>query len=220
MARTIVAVYDSYYSASKAIHELGSNGFPRDLVDVFSRPRTQPVMVDEDVELNAEEQLAAWAKHERIKNEILLSAERAGIGIGAGIGSAAGITGAMLMAMGLFPLPALTHLLAISSRTDLLVPAAFTAASAAVGSFLGLMLGGALGLGIPEEEAHQYAKNVRDGDVLVTVLADYDSIDPVIQILSKHNPLEVQEKPMAWKVKARFKKQPVYPGSNKNHEHR
>jgi hypothetical protein len=228
MARTIVAVFDCYYSAKKAIHDLGENGFPRDLVDVFSRPPAGlPVEKSSTREAvargaGAEEQLAAWAKRERIKSEIWDSEEKVGASIGAGIGGAMGITGAFMYAAGAFQLPALTHYLAATtgSYTGLATAAVIAAASLVAGSLAGIMLGGSIGLNITEEEAIQYAKNVRQGDVLVTVLADYDSVDPVIEILHKHNPLEVQEKPMTWQGKASMKRQMILNRSSENQERR
>lgn len=58
---------------------------------------------------------------------------------------------------------------------------------------LGGLVGAMLGPGIPEDEVRQYARNIRQGKVLVAILANREMVDQVIEILNRHRPLEVKE---------------------------
>ena len=181
MARTIIAIYDSYYSASKAARELAVHGFPREMIDITTQPSAKQQQIVEP-----------WNnKVEPNRSEIIVDAPGAGLRIGAGIGSAVGVIGALLTALGALQIPGLASPALSGSLLPLVAVAGLGTLS---GGAAGGLLGSLLGLGFPEEEARQYAKNVRAGKVIVTILADWDSVDPVIEILHEHRPLEVQEK--------------------------
>lgn len=195
MARTIVAIYDSFYAASKAVRELELNGLPRNMIDIFIRPN----------QTKAGHAMMS-VKRKAVRPEIYMDGQGTGAQIGAGIGSAVGIVGGILTLLGALHIPGLA---------PNIVPAALSLlAITGVSAITGGVFGGLLGLGITEEEARQYSKNIRAGDVLVTVLADWDSVEPVIEVLNKHNPLEVQEKspgrPKTVRAGLASAKQPAY----------
>ena len=192
MARAIVAVYDSFYLANKAVQELAASGYPRNMIDILSRSSHEKAGSSE---------LALQSGG--VKPEIQTGGQAAGIQIGAGIGGAVGVSGGLLAGLGMLHLPGLFATAAGRPLAAALAGLALAGVAAGIGSLAGMLLGWLLGLGIPEEEARQYAKNVRNGEVMVNVMADWDTVDPVIEILSKHSPLEVKEKAISWQKSGR-----------------
>lgn len=190
MARTVVAVFESVYIAKKAIWELQDQGYPRDRIDM---------VMDSNRSL------------EKVKNnrsEILTDEVGAGANIGLSIGGAMGLMSGLLYNLGALPLhiPLLNSALGTGAMavTSTLGAAIFLGVIA--GGMAGAVLGGMLGLGIPEEEARQYAKNVRRSSVSVMVLADWDAVDGAIEVLTRHNPLEIDEKVIEWEKTGRRSK--------------
>jgi hypothetical protein len=66
------------------------------------------------------------------------------------------------------------------------------------GGLLGWMLAVLLGFGIPEKEAEQYAEDVRQGSVLVTVQVEADSAGLLRSILSRFRPHDINDQPPEW----------------------
>lgn len=185
MARTIFATFDSVFMASRAVQDLRESGLSQDRVDILSRSATAgPDPADW---LNSAEGKAA-----PIEPEVRVTGAQAGILIGLGVGIAVGITSGLLAWLGDIPLPGMLDLGPLSHTA-----AALTVAMASVlaGGAAGGALGDLISLGIPEEEMRQYARTVRDDKIVVAILADWDTVDPMIQILSRHNPLSIEEKP-------------------------
>jgi hypothetical protein len=178
-----MAVFDSKFVADKAVDELWQNGFEKDTVEMFARPIYKKG--SEANELN----------NKPIQNEIFINEQGAGLRIGAGIGGGMGIAGGLLASSGAIALPVLGPLLAGGALGAIGVALGLAALSAAAGGVVGGVLGDLLGLGISEDELRQYARNVREDQVVVAVLADWGAVDPAMQILEKHNPLVLEEKP-------------------------
>jgi hypothetical protein len=187
MARTIYAVFESVFSAQKALMELDSHGLDKDRYDVFSRPPRNPA----GRASAAEETLVS----QPVKPEIREDGQSLGIKVGSGIASALAVGGALLVALGGVSLPALEPLLRAGALAGLGLFAAATGLAAAAGALVGGAAGGLIGLGIPEAELNQYARSVRKEPVVVAVLADWDSIDPIMEILRRNNPMELEERP-------------------------
>jgi uncharacterized membrane protein len=82
------------------------------------------------------------------------------------------------------------------------VLAAGPLASALVGAGLGSATGGLIGvlvdMGLQGEEAHLYAEAIRRGGILVTVQGSDAVTDQVIDILERHNPVDVEERANEW----------------------
>ncbi len=177
MARTVIAIYDSVYTAKQAIWELMDLGYPRDRIDIITGR-----LMDNANDL---------AKTEPARSEMVVDELRAGAGIGAGIGGSLGIVGGLLASVGQLhiPLPVAAgpwHVFAVVS--------AMIAITMAAGGIAGSLLGGLVGLGIPEEEVRNYAKSARKDSVTVMVVADWDAIDGTIEVLGHYNPLEIRQK--------------------------
>lgn len=185
MARTVIAVYDSVYTAKKAIWELIDLGFPRERIDLF-----------------AEHNMDSLAKSESTRSEMVMDELRAGAALGAGIGGALGLAGGLLFLLQALPLPFLSWMASIPLEASTILLAAVVA-----GAILGSLFSGLIGLGIPEEEIVQYARNVRKEGVTVMVVADWDAVDGTLEVLSRYNPLDLKQKTIEWqKAGAREKK--------------
>ncbi len=177
MARTVIAIYESVYTAKQAIWELMDLGYPRDRIDIITGR-----LMDNANDL---------AKPEAARSEMVVDELRAGAGIGAGIGGSLGIVGGLLASVGQFhiSLP-----IAAGPWNALAVVSAMVAIAMTAGGIAGSLLGGLVGLGIPEEEVRSYAKNARKDSVTVMVVADWDAIDGTIEVLGHYNPLEIRQK--------------------------
>lgn len=184
MARTVLAVFESVFSASQAVNELSENGLNGNMIEIFPRPKGA---------------LETAAVHNRktshVVSEVDKDAHGIGLQVGAGIGAALGISGGLMAEAGALPLAWLEPLALPGVWTTVIVISIAALIGAAACAALGGLLGGLLGLNIPDGEIRQYARAARREPVMVAVLADWDSIDPVLQILNKHNPLELVEKP-------------------------
>jgi hypothetical protein len=187
MARTVIAVFDSKYMADKAVYDLHENGLASDMIEMFARPILKKGT-------DAKEQ-----KHKRVPAEITIGPLGAGTHIGAGIGGAVGIAAGLLIISGALSVPILTG----SALPWISILLAVVIVGAMAGGLVGSLLGGLLGLAISEEELQQYARIVREDQVVVAVLAEWGLVDPVLQILHKHNPLEIEEKPYSQRITGR-----------------
>ena len=109
------------------------------------------------------------------------TATGAGTAIGAGLGLLAGLS--IVAVPGIGAVAALGPILA--------------------GGILGAVAGGLVGslvdAGVPMDEAEFYAEGVRRGGTLVTVAASDDNAPRVIEILTRHNPVNLNERVMHWR---------------------
>jgi hypothetical protein len=204
MARSVVAVYDSFYSANKAVRELKTCGFPGQLIDISTRSHSSKAG-----------DFVKVLKRRQMRSEYSISDEKVGAMIGIGVGISAGVVLGMLAWTGALHFQALEHTPLASGPWFILATVAAVTIFAAV---TGTLLGGTIGLGISDQEAQQYSKTVQDQDVVVSVLVDMDGIQPVYDILGRYTPLEIQEKAPARKksglVGKKSKNQAAYADGN------
>ena len=200
MARTVLAVFDSKFVADKAVDDLRQNGLSSDMVEIFAR--------------SARERGAGAGelKRKKIKNEIFTDELGTGFRIGAGVGGGVGVAGGLLVISGEIVLPFLTAMLASGPLAVVGVALGVIGLGMLTGTLTGGLFGSLLGLGISETELHQYARSVREDQVVVAVMADWDAVDPVLQVLERYAPLELEEKPYS-----RLKDGPVGKSSNAPH---
>lgn len=203
MARTVIAVYDSIYSAAKAKRELEDSGISNEGIDVFARP----------IE-SARDDFSKAVQIRRFRPEVHLDGGGAGAQVGMGIGGAIGAAGALLIWLGTISMPA--SVLAFGPSSTLVAALAVVVLSLIGGGILGGLAGSMIGLAIPESELLQYAKIVHERDVLLSVQADWEALDPVIDVLSKFNPLAVEEKTYRWSKPETKGKKPAYNPMNMN----
>jgi hypothetical protein len=155
MDSTAVAVFETRVRAQDAIDALRRAGFAKERIGVVTRDRRRE-------ELGAAED----PSHSRWEE---------GTGVGLAAGAAAGTGLGLAVAAGL--IPGIGPAIAGGTMMALL-------ASAGAGAAVGGVLGGLVGLGIPEEEARYYEEEFQAGRTIVTVQAD-DRYREALEIL--HN---------------------------------
>lgn len=67
------------------------------------------------------------------------------------------------------------------------------------GSDLGNLRSMLIGEGVPEQEAGYYSEGVRQGGTLVSVHADDEQADALVDIMSRHNPIDVHDRAASWR---------------------
>jgi len=178
MARTVFAVFESVYSAERAVRELLALGFPRERIDLFAD--------------SEQDNLNGMAMPEEVRTEIAIDRFQAGAAIGAGIGGSLSITSGLLVWVGALHLP-----LFRSPFTGEIQVAALFLFLVGISALTGGLVSRLVGLGIPEEEIRWYAKNVHKGNVTLMIVADWDAVDGTLEVLGHHNPLEIKQRSIA-----------------------
>jgi len=145
-SRTIVGVFSDRADAITAVNALRAAGFEENQIGVISRHGAERV----------EEH------HTGLKDDPTGTRWEEGTGIGAAAGAATGLGLGVAVAAGL--IPPVGPIIAGGALMALL-------ASAGAGAAAGTVVGGLIGLGIPEDEAAVYESDVTSGRTLVTVAA-------------------------------------------------
>ncbi|RFU62902.1 general stress protein [Peribacillus glennii] len=143
MDKRVIGVYDNGDDAVRAVEELKAQGYDRDDISVIARDRDDVDAVNEETGTKTEEGLAA------------------GAATGGILGGAAGL----LAGVGALAIPGIGPILAAG-------PIAATLTGAAVGAGTGGLAGALVGMGIPEDEADRYERDVKDGKLLVLLDPD------------------------------------------------
>lgn len=117
----------------------------------------------------------------RLSSEEPGSAAGAGTAIGAGLGLLAGLS--IVAVPGIGALAALGPILA----------------GGVVGALAGGLVGSLVDAGLPEHEAVQYAEGVRRGGTLVTVATSNDDAARAIEIIARHDPVDLEERALLWR---------------------
>jgi len=145
-SRTIVGVFPDRADATSAVNALRAVGFEENQIGVISRHASK----------RAEEHGTG------LKDDPTGTRWEEGTGIGAAAGAATGLGLGVAVAAGL--IPPVGPIIAGGTLIALL-------ASAGAGAAAGTVVGGLIGLGIPEDEAAVYESEVTSGRTLVTVAA-------------------------------------------------
>jgi len=170
MTKTIVGMFDTLKDAQAAMRELVDMGVSRNDISFITGD----------------------SKGEYTTQTGTLRDEMSGTATGAGTGAVLGGLGGLLVGLGALAIPGIGPLVAAG-------PLATTLLGAGVGAAAGGLLGSLVDLGVPEEEAHYYAEGVRRGGILVSVrVADEMMIDRTVNILERHNAVDVQRRAHEW----------------------
>jgi len=140
---TVSAIFKQRTPAEKAFHQLENAGFSDNQISLVMSDKTRDNYIKEIKEGSKAEE---------------------GVAAGAGIGGLAGAIAAILMTAGAIAIPGL----------NLVVTGALVSSLAGLGAgaLAGGLVGGLIGAGIPEHEAKLYAKEIENGNFLVTVQTD------------------------------------------------
>ena len=150
MTKTRVFAYKSVAEAQMAVNHLTERGVPNEDISVLMNEHTH-------------------GSHFRIE-ENTKSPE--GAGVGAAVGGVLGALGATAAAIAGLAIPGVGFLAAGPIMTAL--------AGAGAGGAAGGFIGGLLGLGVSEHEAKLYEDVVKDGGVLLGVVAHDDAREAII----------------------------------------
>lgn len=165
--KSIVALYDDFAEAQRAVTDLETSGIPRADISVIANDQTRAA--------------AGGGAGEH--------GTRAGQGAGAGaaIGTMVGGAGGLLAGLGMLAIPGIGPVVAAG-------PLVAALAGAGVGAAAGGLIGALIGLGVPEDHAHAYAEGVRRGGTLVTVRLDQAGVGNAIAIFERYAPVDVEER--------------------------
>lgn len=162
----VAATYPTRRNAEAVVRDLLAAGFPTTHIGVVTKSNEE-----RDQEHKS-----------GIPNDPTQSRWEEGSGIGAAAGAATGLGLGLAVAANL--LPPVGPLIAGGALIALL-------ASAGAGATVGTVVGGLIGLGIPEEEATYYEDELMNGRTLVTVQTDGESgrTAQANEILARHGGL-------------------------------
>lgn len=181
MARTVVAIYDDFSTANNAVRELVDAGFARDNISIIANNS------------------GATGTTTGTTGENVADETGAGAGVGAGIGAAIGGIGGLLVGLGALTIPGIGPVIAAGPLAVALSTLTGAGVGAVAGGVTGGLLGALIGLGIPQEEAEYYAEGVRRGGVLVTVQADDYNTEQIMDILNRHEPMDINDRAIQWR---------------------
>ena len=127
-----------------------------------------------------------------------------GAGAGAVGGTLVGGALGLLVGAGLLAIPGIGPVLAAGPLAaaigTIAAAAGATALGAGIGAATGGLLGGLMGSGIPEDEAHAYVEGVRRGGSLLSVNASDVEADDVRQILLRNGAVDMDRRSDEWRA--------------------
>lgn len=180
---TVVAVYDNFNTADKAVKALVAEGFTHDDIGIaannatgaYNNVATENVVVTKDDVSGGE-----------------------GGSFGAVIG---GITGAVV-ALSAIVIPGVGPIIAAGPLVALLGGATGAVVGGAAGAVTGGVAASLMHLGIPEEDAQHYVESVRRGNALVTVnVTNDDDATTATNVLRRYDPIDVKSRADQWREK-------------------
>ena len=110
----------------------------------------------------------------------------------AGIGAVIGGLGGLLVGLGALAILGIGPVLAAG-------PIVTTLVGAGVGAAAGGLIGALVNAGVPEDQAQIYAEGVLRGGTLVTLSTSAENADRAVDILNKHNPVDIDRKASQWR---------------------
>jgi len=183
---TVVAVYDSYETADKAIRALVEDGFARSDIGLAANNATgryNNLTTQGVTDLNTDATDVSGGE---------------GGSFGAVVG---GITGAVV-ALSAIVIPGIGPVIAAGPLVALLGGATGAVVGGAAGAVTGGIAASLIHLGIPEDEAHHYVESVRRGNAMVTVQVTNDEdAATASNVLRRYNPVDVKGMADQWREK-------------------
>jgi hypothetical protein len=175
MARTIVALYDDLMMAQHVVNDLTSAGIPRERISLVAN------------DANGE-----YADYLRSYHP----GEHVGPGEGTVFGASVGALTGLLVSLGSLAIPGVGPVVVAGPLVAGLTGAV---TGAVAGGATGGIVGSLLAMDIPEKEARRYAEGVRRGGTLVSVQAASEEVPKVEEILSRHNPVDIERRATYWR---------------------
>lgn len=164
--KTVIAMYDDFDTASRAVEALVDAGFDRDDISLIAN--------------NADDRYATLTTTDYNDDDVKA-------GEGAGFGAVVGT----LVGLGVALIPGIGPVIAAGPLAAALMAGIGAAAGAATGG----VVAGLVDMGVPEEDAHIYAEGIRRGGALVSLDIDTDEhVDRAEEILNRYNPSNIDER--------------------------
>lgn len=180
---TIVAVYDDFDSANKAIQDLTNDGISRD---------------DIGLAVNNGERKGEYSNIEKNVDQYEDVTGAQGGLFGAVTG---GLAGAAVMLTAIV-IPGVGPLIAAGPLVALLGGAAGAAIGGTAGAISGGVAASLIHLGISDDEAEYYAEAIKRGNALLTVTArDENQASLISDILRRYEPVNLKRRVNEWREK-------------------
>lgn len=187
MTRTVVGLFDRFDDAQETVRELLEAGFDRQNVSLvandaegrYARELGIDQTPNDDRNITSETDIADSDSAEGAKS---------GAGIGAALGGIAGF----LVGMGAFLIPGIGPIFGAG-------PLIAALGGAAAGAVAGGIIGSLTKAGISEEDAVRYEEGIRRGGVLVLVYTDDTNAERAVDVLNRHNPVDIEEREKSWR---------------------
>lgn len=167
MEKTVVGgVFKSSEEAVNAIERLRAVGFDSHDISVMAKDKDKVDEIDDNTDADVIDESSKRGKN-----------AGKGLGIGAGSGGVLGGVAGLIAEVGLLTIPGIGVLAAAG-------PLATTLSGAAIGATGGGIVGALTGAGIPEENAKEYEKYLKDGNILLLVDIDDEQREEIQRIFS------------------------------------
>jgi len=168
MSKTVIALYNDFETARNAVEALVDAGFNRSDISIVAN--------------DADEKYSRSLNSGDVNDDDDVKA-----GQGAGFGAVVGA----LVGLGVALIPGIGPVLAAGPLAAVL----FGGIGAAAGAATGGIVAGLVKIGVPEEDAQQYAEGIRQGGALVSVDLDNDEhVTRAESILNRYNPANMDER--------------------------
>jgi len=168
MSKTVIALYNDFEAARNAVEALVDAGFDRSDISLVAK--------------DADERFSRTLKNRDVTDDGDVKS-----GQGAGFGAVVGA----LVGLGVALIPGVGPVLAAGPLAAVL----FGGIGAAAGAATGGIVAGLVDLGVPEEDAQQYAEGINRGGALVSVDLDSDEhVSRAESILNRYNPINIDER--------------------------
>jgi hypothetical protein len=182
MMKQVVGLFDSMRDAESAVRAMQNLGINSADISLVARTTDDPAQATGDYRPGAAERSEAGE----------------GAGFGATGGAVVGGVAGALIGLGTIVVPGIGAVLAagpfaaaIGSTT---AAVGLGALGAGIGAAAGGIIGGLVGAGIPEDDAHVYAEGVRRGGVLVIARVDDSHLNNVMDIFDQHNVVNIDRR--------------------------
>jgi hypothetical protein len=176
MTETISAVYLDIEQARQTIHDLIGHGFPQRDISLIAADSIR----------NYRQYVMEPTPDQPAVVSTAVPRQVEGSSDGALLGGLMGL----LVGLGAFMIPGIGAAVAAGPLFGII--------GAGVGAVTGGILGSLINLGVPEERAGHYAEALRRGYTLVFVNADEKLAERVIQIMSRHAPVDITQIASMW----------------------
>lgn len=182
--KTIVGLYEDMSTANQVVQGLVNDGISRNQISLVASRRADAYRAD----------AIDTAGRTDLASEPVADTGSAASG-GAVTGAVIGGVGGALLSLGALAIPGIGPVIAAGPLVAGLIGAG---AGAAVGGLLGALTE----VGVPEEEAGYYVEGVNRGGTLVSVQADDDETEHLVELMNRYHPIDVKERSASWRGEA------------------